>query len=133
MFIDASAIIAILTDEPSGPELWRFLSRARSPITSPIAVYEATLGIRRKRGIPTGSAEKEVSNFMEAMHIQLIAIQPDMGLEALKAFARYGKGQGHPAQLNMGDCFAYAVAKTHNVPLLFTGNDFPHTDITPAA
>lgn len=70
---------------------------------------------------------------MEAMHIQLIAIQPDMGLEALKAFARYGKGQGHPAQLNMGDCFAYAVAKTHNVPLLFTGNDFPHTDITPAA
>ena len=51
---------------------------------------------------------------------------------ALAAFARFGKGQGHPAQLNMGDCFAYACARTRNIPLLFIGNDFSQTDI-PAA
>ena len=48
---------------------------------------------------------------------------------ALDAFSRFGKGQGHPAQLNMGDCFAYAVAKNRRVPLLYKGNDFVHTDV----
>jgi ribonuclease VapC len=51
----------------------------------------------------------------------------------LLAFARYGKGRGHPAQLNMGDCFAYAVAKTHGAILLFKGEDFGQTDIRSAA
>jgi ribonuclease VapC len=52
---------------------------------------------------------------------------------ALAAFARYGKGRGHPAKLNLGDCFAYAMAKNHGAALLFTGDDFGRTDIRPAA
>lgn len=54
------------------------------------------------------------------------------GREAISAFTRFGKGRGHPAQLNMGDCFAYACARTHNVPLLFVGDDFSRTDIPSA-
>jgi len=51
---------------------------------------------------------------------------------ALAAFSRYGKGRGHPAELNLGDCFAYALAKEREEPLLFKGEDFPKTDIEPA-
>lgn len=52
--------------------------------------------------------------------------------EALSAHARFGKGRSHPAKPNLGDCFAYACAWVHGVPLLFVGEDFPHTDIRPA-
>src|SRR6185437_1182691 len=93
MFVDASAIVAILTREPDADRLADTLEAALSPITSPIAITEEE---------------------MEA---------------ALDAFARYGKGRRHPAQLNMGDCFAYSVAKTRGTPLLFKGEDFNKTDI----
>jgi ribonuclease VapC len=61
-----------------------------------------------------------------------MTITADQARTALYAFARYGKGRGHPAQLNLGDCFAYAVARDRRVPLLFKGNDFSQTDIEPA-
>ena len=69
--------------------------------------------------------------FVDASAIVAI-LEGEPGAAALAAFARYGKGQGHPAQLNLGDCFAYAVARTHATPLLFAGRDFTRTDISPA-
>ncbi len=73
-------------------------------------------------------ARREVDNFLRLAHVGIIAIGPDEMARALDAFNRFGKGR-HPAQLNMGDCFAYACAKTHGVPLLFKGDDFSQTDI----
>jgi ribonuclease VapC len=133
MFVDASAIVAILTREPEADSLADLLEAAPSPITSPIAIFEAALGICRKRHASVEEAEDDVLEFLELARIQLIPITAKEADTALGAFSRYGKGRGHPAQLNLGDCFAYAVAKNYRTSLLFKGEDFNKTDIRSAA
>jgi ribonuclease VapC len=128
-FVDASAIVAILTREPEADALANTLDEAQKPITSPVAVFEATLGICRKRHASIEEAEADVREFLELARIELIPITRREADTALVAFSRYGKGRGHPAQLNLGDCFAYAMAKNHRASLLFKGNDFNQTDI----
>jgi len=132
MFVDASAIVAILTREPDADALANVLDGATAPITSPIAVFEATLGLCRKRRASVVAAEADLRTFLEIAGISCVAITPDDATTALAAFARFGKGRGHPAQLNLGDCFAYAVARNHGMPVLFTGEDFSQTDIARA-
>ena len=132
MFVDASAIVAILTREPEADALADALERARSPITSPIAIFEAALGICRKRHASVEEAEHDVREFLQMAAIRAVAITEKEAEAALVAFSRYGKGRGHPAQLNLGDCFAYAMAKNHRTALLFKGEDFDKTDIRPA-
>ncbi len=129
MFLDASAIVAILTREPEAEALADLLEAARAPITSPIALFEAVLGICRKRHASIEEAEEDVHEFLEMAAIELIPITSKEAETALSAFSRYGKGRGHPAQLNLGDCFAYAAAKNHRRALLFKGDDFDKTDI----
>lgn len=132
MFVDASAIVAILTGEPEADTLADALDAARFPITSAIAVFEAVLGLCRKRHASVAEAEDDVREFLEIASIRTVSIADREAGAALDAFARYGKGGGHPAQLNMGDCFAYAAAKNNCAPLLFKGDDFTKTDIEPA-
>jgi ribonuclease VapC len=133
MFVDASAIVAILTREPEADFLANLLEAARSPITSPIAVFEAALGICRKRHASVEEAEEDVREFLNLARVQLLPIAAKEADTALAAFSRYGKGRGHPAQLNLGDCFAYAMAKNYRTSLLFKGEDFNKTDIQSAA
>jgi ribonuclease VapC len=133
MFVDASAIVAILTREPEADALADVLENARSPITSPIAIFEATLGICRKRHASVEEAEEDVSDFLRVAGVHAVSITERDAATALAAFSRYGKGRGHPAQLNLGDCFAYAMAKNHSTALLFKGEDFDKTDIPAAA
>lgn len=133
MFVDASAIVAILTREADADELADALDTARSPITSAIAVFEATLGVCRKRHASVAEAQEDVSDFLKTAGVQTVSITSKEAEVALDAFSRYGKGRGHPAQLNLGDCFAYAVAKTYRTPLLFKGEDFTKTDIPSAS
>jgi ribonuclease VapC len=128
MFVDASAIVAILTREPEADALADLLDAARAPITSPIAFFEAALGICRKRHASIEEAAEDVREFLEVARIELIPITAKEAETALFAFSCYGKG-GHPAQLNLGDCFAYAAAKNHRRALLFKGDDFDKTDI----
>jgi ribonuclease VapC len=133
MFVDASAIVATLTREPDADALADILETAQSPpITSPIAIFEAALGICRKRHASVEEAEADVREFLEVAAIRAVSITEREAETALAAFSRYGKGRGHPAQLNLGDCFAYAVAKNHRTALLFKGKDFDKTDIAPA-
>ena len=129
MFVDASAIVAILTREPDADALADRLETAVAPITSPIAVFEAVAGLCRKRHARVEEAAEDVRAFLAAAGIQTVPIAPADTETALLAFSRYGKGRGHPAQLNLGDCFAYAVARGHRVGLLFKGADFDKTDI----
>jgi ribonuclease VapC len=133
MFIDASAIVAILTREPEADALADVLESARSPITSPIAMFEAALGICRKRHASVEEAEEDVREFLGVAGVRTVSITEREAETALAAFSRYGRGRGHPAQLNLGDCFAYAMAKNHGTALLFKGEDFDKTDITVAA
>lgn len=133
MFVDASAIVAILTREPEADVLADLLDAARAPITSPIAVFEATLGICRKRHASVEEAEADVREFLDLARIELVPITMKEAEIALSAFSRYGKGRSHPARLNLGDCFAYGAAKNHRTSLLFKGDDFDKTDIRSAA
>lgn len=132
MFVDASAIVAILTREADADDLADALEAARSPITSPIAVFEAALGVCRKRHASVGEAQQDVSEFLETAGVRTVAITSNEAETALDAFSRYGKGRNHPAQLNLGDCFTYAVAKTYRTQLLFKGENFTKTDIQTA-
>ena len=129
MFVDASAIVAILTREVDADEMANALDAARSPITSAIAMFEATFGVCRKRHASVAEAQEDVSEFLETAGVRTVSITSKEAEAALDAFSRYGKGRGHPAQLNLGDCFAYAVAKTYGTELLFKGEDFARTDI----
>ncbi len=133
MFIDASAIVAILTREPEADALADVLESARSPITSPIAIFEAVLGVCRKRHASVEEAGEDVREFLGVAGVRTVSITEREAETALAAFSRYGRGRGHPAQLNLGDCFAYAMAKNHRTALLFKGEDFDKTDIPVAA
>jgi ribonuclease VapC len=132
MFVDASAIVAILNQEPEADRFSDAIEASGQAITSPIAIFEATLAICRVRHAAVEEAAADVNEFLSIASIRCMTITADQAHTALDAFARYGKGRGHPAQLNLGDCFAYAVARDRRVPLLFKGNDFSQTDIEPA-
>lgn len=129
MFIDASAIVAILTGEPDADTLADLLETEPASTTSPIAIFEAALGICRKRHASVAEAESDVRAFLQIAGIRVVPIGDQEATTALEAFSRYGKGRGHPAQLNLGHCFAYAMAKNHRRALLFKGEDFDKTDI----
>jgi ribonuclease VapC len=128
MFIDASAIVAITAPAEDGPVLSARLDQATDAQTSPIALYEAVLGLSRKLAISVADAEEAVGNFIIESGAEIVPITAEIGRAAIRVFERYGRGQ-HPARLNMGDCFAYACARTLGVPLLFKGDDFAQTDI----
>lgn len=133
MFVDASAMIAILTREPEADALADALEASEEPVTSAIAIFEAALGIRRKRRSSVGETRLDILGLLASARIGIVDIGTKEADAALAAFERYGKGQGHPAQLNLADCFAYAVAKNRGVPILFKGDDFARTDIGKAA
>lgn len=132
MFVDASAILAILNREAEAAIFANALGESPSRVTSPIAIFETTLGLCRAAHVSVEEAAATVTDFLQATDIACVAITQEDVQAALVAFARYGKGRGHPARLNMGDCFAYAAARTRGMPLLFKGNDFARTDIEPA-
>jgi ribonuclease VapC len=129
IFIDASAIVAILTDEDDAAAFIDELEAVAERFTSPVAIFEAALGICRKRHSSVSEAYEDILQFLTIAGVQNIAIAPADAKTALDAFSRFGKGRGHPAQLNMGDCFAYAMASGRNAAVLFKGNDFEKTDV----
>ena len=131
MFVDASALVAIIAREEGWETLAKRAELAKDRLTSPIAIYEASQAIARKGGVSAGDGCAEVMSFLDAARIRAVDITAQDGVDALEAFLRYGKGR-HRAALNMGDCFAYACAKAAKVPLLFKGDDFVHTDIEAA-
>jgi ribonuclease VapC len=129
MFVDASAIVAILTEEDDGRALAAELENAAAPVTSPIALWESAASISRKM---RSTAQQElglVDAFISAAGIVIEPITAELAREALIAFDRYGRRSGHPADLNLGDCFAYACARRLGARLLHTGKDFTLTDI----
>ena len=128
MFVDAPAMVAIITVEPDWQDLAQRLKQASAPFTSPIAIYEAALAVSRKRGQGLSSALNEVEDFIRAAYMEVHPITLRETRGALTAHQEYGRGS-HPAKLNMGDCFAYACARQAGVRLLYKGDDFAQTDL----
>ena len=131
MFIDSSALTALLTDEDEARELLARLQQAGTRLTSPLAVWEAAVAVARVLNLSVGTAAQAVEDYLALMEIAVVAVPPETARIALDAFDRFGKGR-HPAGLNFGDCFAYACARHLGQPLMFKGGDFPQTDIEAA-
>lgn len=137
-FIDASAIIAILNREPGSDELVKRLAASdKPPLFSPLSRFEAVVGLARSRSgkhkAPDAeqieAAEVAVDLFFREAQAKSVMISDSIGAGALKAARTYGKAVGHPADLNFGDCFAYACAKGYRAALLYMGRDFAETDL----
>ena len=129
LFVDASALVAIVRGEPDAPLLEAALDTAGPRLTSGLALWETARALGRGSDKGSEAGLFEVERYCAALNITLIQIGAAEATEAIRAHARYGKGTGHPARLNMGDCFAYACAKTNNARLLYKGDDFIHTDL----
>lgn len=130
IFVDASALVALIRREPESAELLGRMTEYRTRITSAVARWEAARAVAQAPDRPIADAEREVDRLLAAFGIDTVPIGEAEATEAVLAHARYGKGTGHPARLNMGDCFAYACARTNNARLLYKGDDFSRTDMT---
>lgn len=125
MVIDTSALVAVLRDEPERRAFNRVIEAADTRTLSVASFLEASMVIESRHG-PEGVRDLDL--FIAKAGIELVAVDADQAYVARTAFRTYGKGR-HPAGLNFGDCFAYALAKTSGEPLLFKGVDFPLTDV----
>jgi ribonuclease VapC len=127
MIVDASALVAVIRDEPDADRFFRALSETPQPKRMSAANYlEAAIVIDAAKS-PIVSRR-----FDEAISEAGIVIEPvtrEQAEIARAAYRDFGKGSGHPAGLNFGDCFAYALARALREPLLFKGEDFSHTDV----
>jgi ribonuclease VapC len=131
MFVDASALTAMLVDERDARELLARLQTKTIRITSPLAIWETVLAVARILGLDIKAANVAVEEFVVLAGIDVAPVPADARRAAVDAFDRFGKGR-HPAALNFGDCFAYACAKHGGFPLLYKGDDFARTDIESA-
>ncbi len=129
MVLDSSAIVATIANEPDGARYLNALIAATSLVISSITVLETRIVLHSRHGAEAVRAFEEM---LESAAIVVTPFDREQAEAAFDAFRRYGKGQGHPAQLNIVDCAAYALARTRGEPLLFKGGDFAKTDIVPA-
>ncbi|MBE7186287.1 MAG: type II toxin-antitoxin system VapC family toxin [Methylobacterium mesophilicum] len=127
MFIDASVIVAILLREGDHADLIRRIENTSSRQSSVVALFEAVLSVSKRFGIDTGC--DAVERLVESFEIDILSVDASLLQPLAAAHARYGKGTGHPAKLNMGDCYSYAFAKRGGMPLLYEGDDFARTDL----
>ncbi len=125
MVLDTSAVLAVLFDEPERPAFTLLIEADPVRLMSAGSLLESALVVEARRGEPAG---RELDLLLHRAEVQVVPVDSEQVALARAAWRRYGKGR-HPASLNFGDCFAYALAALSGQPLLFTGKDFPQTDI----
>jgi ribonuclease VapC len=138
MFIDASAIFAILNREAGYEDLARRIDDVQDQLyTSPLSRFEVAVSLARQRSAKDRKPEPGlveecatlVAEFLSEIGAKDIHISSSIGDGAIRAAAEYGKAVGHKADLNFGDCFSYACAKAFRLKLIYKGNDFSETDL----
>jgi ribonuclease VapC len=120
--VDTSALMAVILEEANHEPLSTALAGSEAVAMS-AGTYAETLIVSRRRGVGL-----IMSELIQNLNVEIHAVTPPFGLQVADAYDRWGKGV-HPAGLNFGDCFAYALAKHLDWPLLFVGGDFAQTDI----
>lgn len=128
--IDTSALIAIMGDEPERRTFNECIEAADSVQVSAATLLEARMVLYARSG---DGAVVALDAFLLKSRMEIVEVTPELGDIAFDAYRKFGKGMGHAANLNYGDCFAYVLAKHLDAPLLYKGNDFGQTDITSAA
>jgi ribonuclease VapC len=129
VIIDTSALVAILDQEPEADRIVRTLASASERTLSAANLVEAGIVMQARRG---DDGARDLDLLLAKLRVDIAAVTASQADIARKAFRRYGRAR-HPANLNFGDCFAYALAKDKSVPLLFKGNDFGQTDVMVAS
>src|ERR1700688_900723 len=133
MILDTSALIAILRFEAEAPEFARIIERAAEsaaqPRISAVSYVEAGAVID---GSKDAVASRRFDELIEAAQIAIEPVTEAQARIARQAYRDFGKTSGHPAKLNFGDCFSYALAKSQGEPLLFKGQGFSRTDVKSA-
>ena len=129
VFADASALTAVIAREKGHEELLARLEATPVRLTSPVGVFETVAAVARIFAISPAETRPVVLDALDALGVVVREVPAEIVGAAQDAFERYGKGQRHPAQLNMGGCFAYACARHWRVPLLYKGGDFAQTDM----
>lgn len=128
MIVDSSAVLTILFREPGFEVFLKAIVDSRFCTISAANLVEVSIIIESRGG---DSAIRQWDAFFRSSGISVASFTEEQALIARQGFSDYGKGR-HPAGLNFGDCFSYALAKSLGEPLLFKGDDFRHTDIQPA-
>jgi ribonuclease VapC len=127
MIVDSSALVALVNDEPEADTFLQLMGVSRSR-TSVATWLEACLVVDSR----SPAHARRFDELVEMLGLELVPVAVEHARLAREAHRRFGRGSGSPARLNYGDCFAYALAVITGEPLLFKGDDFRHTDITPA-
>lgn len=128
LFVDASALVAIITGDESSLRLTKIIRSQKDIIWSAISRWETVAGLRHAHQLALSAARERVSAFASDNRFRMVAIGEREAELALDAYSIYGKGR-HKAALNMGDCFTYACAKANDARLVYKGDDFLHTDL----
>lgn len=129
MILDLSALVAIVLEEPDFKDFLDAISLDPAPVTSAGSWLETAMVVDRRAD---AEAVRRLADIVARLGIRIAPFTSEHAVEGRIAWSRFGKGSGHPAQLNFGDCIAYKAAKSNGLPLLFKGNDFPRTDIAAA-
>lgn len=129
MIVDTSALVAILLDEPEAPACARAIEEAGVCRISAANLLEAGIVIDT---IGDPIARRRFDQLIREADVRVELVTAEQAAIGRQAYRDFGRGSGHPAQLNFGDCFAYALAQAIGEPLLFKGDDFGHTDIRSA-
>ena len=128
MVLDTSALVAILTGEPEQRTFIDAIEAAETRLISAATFVELSVVMEARHG---AEGVRHVDEFIDRAGIEIAALDQEQAREARRAWSRFGKGH-HAARLNLGDCFAYALAITAGEELLFKGDDFRQTDVQAA-
>jgi len=129
MILDSSAIIAVLKRESEAGAFTTAIEAAEHRRVSAANFLEAAIVMDSKRD---PAVSRLLDDLLHEAEIEIVGVDERQARVAREAYRDFGRGSGHPARLNFGDCFAYALAKVAREPLLYKGDDFSHTDVTPA-
>lgn len=129
MIVDTSALVAVLRDEVDAERYATALGRAARTRMSAATLVELGIVVR---GTGDPVLEAKLEELLQRVAVEIEPFTAEHVAVARQAHRDYGRGTGHPARLNLGDCFSYALARTTGEPLLFKGDDFVHTDLRSA-
>ncbi len=129
MIIDTSAIVAIALNEPERDRLVDAILDAHAARISAASIVEISAVLMRRMA---PEDFRRVERLIDQLGVETVPFDAEQAASATRAYRDFGRGSGHPARLNLGDCYSYALADVTGEPLLYIGDDFAHTDITAA-
>jgi ribonuclease VapC len=132
IFVETSAIVAMLLDEPTAPGLTITIANAAKCLTGSHVRLEACMVVASRRKLPATEVNEEFDALLERAKITVLPFTDEIAIAAVLAFDTYGKGRNSKTALNLADCMSYAFAKSRNLKILYTGTDFKGTDLKAA-